>query len=71
MKNFYSGVLDFLKNEDGVTAIEYGLLASLISLIIFAGASLLGKDLNCLFNHIAGCILNPTTTTCSSTVTCA
>jgi pilus assembly protein Flp/PilA len=44
----------FFKDEEGVTAIEYGLIAALIALAIIAGASLLGNNLGNLFNGIAG-----------------
>jgi pilus assembly protein Flp/PilA len=38
----------------GVTAIEYGLLAALISVVIIAAVTLLGTNLNAVFNSIAG-----------------
>lgn len=44
----------FVRDEDGVTAIEYGLLASLIALAIIVGATTLGGKLNDMFNFIAG-----------------
>ncbi len=47
--------------ESGVTAIEYGLLASLVALAIIVGAGLLGTNLNDLFNYIAGQVSTPTT----------
>ena len=47
---------DFVRDEDGVTAIEYGLLAALIAVAITVGANLLGKNLNNLFNAIANCL---------------
>ena len=47
---------DFLREEDGVTAIEYGLLAALIAVAITVGANLLGGNLNNLFNAIAKCL---------------
>lgn len=50
MKN----IVRFFKDEEGVTAIEYGLLAALIALAIIVGAGLLGTNLNALFNYIAG-----------------
>jgi pilus assembly protein Flp/PilA len=43
-----------IESERGVTAIEYGLLASLVALAIIAGATLLGTNLNTLFTTIAG-----------------
>ena len=44
----------FVREEDGVTAIEYGLLAALIAVAIIAGAGLVGTNLNGMFNAIAG-----------------
>jgi len=41
-----------IKSERGVTAIEYGLLASLVALAIIVGATLLGNNLNAMFNYI-------------------
>lgn len=41
-------------SEQGVTAIEYGLIAALVALAIVVGAGLLGTNLNALFNDIAG-----------------
>jgi len=55
MKN----IVRFFKDEEGVTAIEYGLLAALIALAIIVGAGLLGTNLNALFNHIAGRVTVP------------
>ena len=40
---------NFLHNEDGVTAIEYGLIAALVGLAIIVGAGALGVKLNTLF----------------------
>jgi pilus assembly protein Flp/PilA len=48
-----------IKSERGVTAIEYGLLASLIALAIIVGATLLGTNLNALFNYIASQVTVP------------
>ena len=40
------------RNEEGVTAIEYALLAVLIALALIAGAGLLGSGLNTSFSNI-------------------
>ena len=48
-----------IESERGVTAIEYGLLASLIALAIIVGATLLGTNLNALFSYIAGKVAVP------------
>ncbi len=49
-----NALIRFYREEEGVTAIEYGLIASLIALAIVVGAGLLGTNLNALFNDIAG-----------------
>jgi pilus assembly protein Flp/PilA len=43
----------FLKDESGATAIEYGLIAALISVAIIAGASTLGNTLSNTFKNIS------------------
>ena len=41
------------KDEAGVTAIEYGLIAALIAVIIITAVALVGTDLRNMFNTIA------------------
>ena len=43
-----------VESESGVTAIEYGLLASLIALAIIVAVTLVGTNLAALFTTIAG-----------------
>lgn len=43
----------FWKEEDGASAIEYGLLAALIAIVMSAGATTLGGALNTLFADVA------------------
>ena len=43
----------FLKNESGATAIEYGLIAALIAVVIITGVSAIGTNLGTKFNNIA------------------
>ena len=55
MKNFSQSFKTFWADEDGATAIEYGLLASLIALAIVAGATALGgKSHPCNWRGFAG-----------------
>jgi pilus assembly protein Flp/PilA len=42
-----------VESEEGVTAIEYGLIAALIALAIITAATAIGTDLAALFNRIA------------------
>ncbi len=43
----------FLRSDDGVTAIEYGLIAALIAVAIIAGITLLGTQLNTSFTNLS------------------
>ena len=43
----------FVADESGVTAIEYGLIAGLIAVVIIASVRLLGTSLSTEFNAIA------------------
>lgn len=44
----------FIQDENGATAIEYGLIAALIALVVITGAQLAGTNLLAKFNEIAG-----------------
>ena len=52
----------FAQDESGATAIEYGLIAALISVALIAAATLVGGNLGTLFNTIAVKLLPATTT---------
>ena len=41
------------KNEDGATAIEYGLIAALIAVAAIAAMQLVGTSLTSTFNNVA------------------
>ncbi|CDZ54054.1 Flp family type IVb pilin [Neorhizobium galegae] len=43
----------FMKDESGATAIEYGLIAALISVALIAGATTLGNALDNTFTIIS------------------
>jgi pilus assembly protein Flp/PilA len=59
MEKFMQGVNRFIRDEEGVTAIEYGLLASLIAVAIIVAAQLVGTNLAAVFNYIAGKLTVP------------
>lgn len=42
----------FCKNQDGATAIEYGLIAALIAVVIIAAVTTVGTELNTTFTTI-------------------
>jgi pilus assembly protein Flp/PilA len=51
MKNLVSR---FVSDESGVTAIEYGLIAALIAVIIIGAVSTVGTKLSSTFTTVAG-----------------
>lgn len=46
----------FIQDEEGVTAIEYGLIAALIAVVIIASVRLVGTNLNGVFSTIAAAL---------------
>ena len=46
-------VMNFVNDEEGATAIEYGLLAALISAVIIATVTALGSTLNVVFTDVS------------------
>ncbi len=43
----------FAKDESGATAIEYGLIAALIAVVIITAVTAVGTNLNNTFNNIS------------------
>ena len=54
-------IKDLISKEDGVTAIEYGLIAALIAVVIITAVTAIGTDLQGIFNYIATKLVVPTT----------
>jgi len=50
MKSIFS---DFLKNDAGATAIEYGLIAALIAVVIITGVTAVGTQLSTTFTNLS------------------
>ncbi len=57
MQKLIDNTKRFILEEDGVTAIEYGLIAALIALLIIAGATLVGKNLSTVFDKIQSALV--------------
>jgi pilus assembly protein Flp/PilA len=56
MKNLFLRAKQFVREEDGVTAIEYGLIAALIAVVIIASVKLVGTKLDAVFTAIAAAL---------------
>jgi len=52
MKNLMSNMKRFVQDEEGVTAIEYGLIAALIAVVIIASVTIVGTQLAITFGKI-------------------
>lgn len=48
----------YVRDQKGVTAIEYGLIAAIISLALIAGANVAGPALETMFNNIGNTLNN-------------
>ena len=46
----------FIREEDGASAVEYGLLVALIAVVITAAVTLLGQNISTKFNDAANTI---------------
>ena len=56
MQKFIVAVKNFFNEEDGPTAVEYGVMVALIAAVVVAGATLLGTSTNGVFNAVAAII---------------
>ncbi len=53
-------MIHFLKNEDGTTAIEYGLIAALISVAAIAAMTAVGGSLTSTFTKVSNSLSGAT-----------
>ena len=47
-------LINFFKDEEGASMVEYGLLVALIAVVAMAGTKTLGEPLNTKFTDVAG-----------------
>ncbi len=53
MKKLMNNMKSFMQDEEGVTAIEYGLIAALIAVAIVTIVGVIGDDLNAVFTRVS------------------
>jgi pilus assembly protein Flp/PilA len=46
-------LINSMRKEDGATAVEYGLMVSLIAVVIIGAVGLIGTNLNTMFGNVA------------------
>jgi pilus assembly protein Flp/PilA len=54
MKTYLQKMVAFINDEEGASAVEYGLLVGLIAVAIVVAVTALGTKLSALFTDIAG-----------------
>jgi len=53
MKKLTNAVVNFLKREDGPTAVEYAVMLALIIVVCIAAISALGSNASNTFNYVS------------------
>jgi len=56
MKSMWTSIKRFVQDEEGVTAIEYGLIAALIAVVIIAAVTAVGTNLETTFETISSAL---------------
>ena len=46
----------FIRNEDGATAIEYALIASLIAVVIIGAVQVVGTEVSTVFSEVGNAL---------------
>ena len=52
MRKFAQGLVNFLKNEDGPTAVEYAVMLALIIVVCITAITTLGSNANNTFSYV-------------------
>jgi pilus assembly protein Flp/PilA len=53
MRTFSDAILNFLKAEDGPTAVEYAVMLALIVVVCITAITALGSNAKAVFNNVA------------------
>jgi pilus assembly protein Flp/PilA len=53
MLAFFKNAANLRRDEKGATAVEYGIMVALIAVVIIVAVTLLGGNLNSMFNDVA------------------
>jgi pilus assembly protein Flp/PilA len=66
MRSLVKSAVEFLRKEDGPTAVEYAVMLALIVVVCIAAITTLGSNANSTFSFVASAVKPPSTTTTSS-----
>ncbi|SOE94207.1 pilus assembly protein Flp/PilA [Burkholderia sp. D7] len=59
MQSLINSTKAFIRDEDGVTSIEYGLMAALIAVAIITAVKLVATELNATFGTVSTALTPP------------
>ncbi len=52
----FAKMIEFVRDEDGATAIEYGLIAALVSVAAIGALTAMGNSLSTMFNTVSSAL---------------
>lgn len=59
MNKLISGISRFFREEEGASAVEYGVLVALIAVAVIVTVAAVGQQLNAVFEQIRTCLADP------------
>jgi pilus assembly protein Flp/PilA len=59
MTKFAKSMVEFLKKEDGPTAVEYAVMLALIIVVCIAAVTTLGQNVNSTFSFVGSSVVVP------------
>lgn len=66
MLQFLNTLMKLKRDEKGVTALEYGLIAALIAAVVIGGVTTIGTNLKTTFENIGSRLNTPASNTAGS-----
>ena len=66
MRAITKSLVNFVKKEDGPTAVEYAVMLALIIVVCIAAITTLGSNANSTFSFVGSAIKPPSSTTTTS-----
>lgn len=71
MKSIVQGIERFITEEDGVTMVEYGLIAALISIVVLIALTGVGANLKQIYTLICNKLATAVTSGAGTAAACA
>lgn len=65
----FDSVKQFIRDEEGASAVEYGLLVALMAAAVTAAVGILGDGLSTSFENIRATLADPSSATTTTTTT--